>query len=301
MHNIFEVFYCVHEILPKKIHPLIYRFLILLLNLLYMWRATFELDYERSCLIIVIGFISLTRNKVTTIFSKQTFRPNFSTRRGKIPLLPHALPSFSPSSKRHDAATGDVVVVGGGGVEGKSAAGEIIRSKIYPPNHPGDARGDEITGSRYRGKFRVNDSVIVFQEFPVWTSGLDGGEGEGGPSTGILGTRGGGKEEPFCTFVEVTSRAEVTLRHLCRGETSLLPCRAFRSEGIEARRRQMARGAMRRYLITAVMGRGFVANTFACWIESKIDASQCVVYARFDHTTRRERQMKLETKLCWYR
>lgn len=133
MHNIFEVFYCVHEILPKKIHPLIYRFLILLLNLLYMWRATFELDYERSCLIIVIGFISLTRNKVTTIFSKQTFRPNFSTRRGKIPLLPHALPSFSPSSKRHDAATGDVVVIGGGGVEGKSAAGEIIRSKIYPP------------------------------------------------------------------------------------------------------------------------------------------------------------------------
>lgn len=90
------------------------------------------------------------------------------------------------------------------------------------------------------------------------------GRGEGGPSAGILGTRGGGKEEPFCTFVEVTSRAEVTLRHLCRGETSLLPCRAFRSEGIEARRRQMARGAMRRYLITAVMDRGFVANTFAC-------------------------------------
>lgn len=117
----------------------------------------------------------------------------------------------------------------------------------------------------------------------------------------IGGSRISGKEEPFCTFVEVTSRAEVTLRHLCRGETSLLPCRAFRSEGIEARRRQMARGAMRRYLITAVMGRGFVANTFACWIESKIDASQCVVYARFDHTTRRERQMKLETKLCWYR
>lgn len=162
-----------------------------------MWRATFELDYERSCLIIVIGFISLTRNKVTTIFFKQTFRPNFSTRRGKIPLLPRALPSFSPSSKRHDAATGDVVVVGGGGVEGKSAAGEIIRSKIYPPNHPGDARGDEITGSRYRGKFRVNDSVIVFQEFPVWTSGLDGGEGREDRAQGFWEHEGEGRRNPF--------------------------------------------------------------------------------------------------------
>lgn len=47
-------------------------------------------------------------------------------------------------------------------MEGKSAAGEIIRSKIYPPNHPGDARGDEITGSRYRGKFRVNDERYCF-------------------------------------------------------------------------------------------------------------------------------------------
>lgn len=157
-------------------------------------------------------------------------------------------------------------------MEGKSAAGEIIRSKIYPPNHPGDARGDEITGSRYRGKFRVNDERYCFSR----VSGMnertvdEGGDRGGGPSSGILETRGGGKElgeEPFCTFVEVTSRGEVTLRHLCRGETSLLNVAllgADRKRGDRARRRQMARGAMRRYLITAVMGRGFVANTFAC-------------------------------------
>lgn len=56
----------------------------------------------------------------------------------------------------------------------------------------------------------------------------------GGASTGILETRGGeGKEleEPFCTLVEVTSRAEVTLRHLCRGETSLLPIALLEAKG----------------------------------------------------------------------
>lgn len=125
-------------------------------------------------------------------------------------------------------------------MEGKSAAGEIIRSKIYPPNHPGDARGDEITGSRYRGKFRVNDERYCFSR----VSGMnertvdEGGDRGGGPSSGILETRGGGKElgeEPFCTFVEVTSRGEVTLRHLCRGETSLLNV-ALLGGGQEARR-----------------------------------------------------------------
>lgn len=134
-------------------------FLILFLNLLNLKHAVFELDWKRSCLVIIIGSISLTPNKVTTIFSKQTFRPNFS--RAKIPL-PRTLLSLRVPRCGHRRCDSR-----GGGVEGKSAAGEIIRSKIYPPNHPGDARGDEITGSRYRGKFRVNDSVIVFQEFPV--------------------------------------------------------------------------------------------------------------------------------------
>lgn len=40
-----------------------------------------------------------------------------------------------------------------------------------------------------------------------------------------------GVEEPFCTLVEVTSRAEVTLRHLCRGETSLLPIALLEAKG----------------------------------------------------------------------
>lgn len=65
-------------------------------------------------------------------------------------------------------------------MEGKSAAGEIIRSKIYPPNHPGDARGDEITGSRYRGKFRVNDERYCFSRVSGMNERtVDEGGGEG--------------------------------------------------------------------------------------------------------------------------
>jgi len=41
------------------------------------------------------------------------------------------------------------------------AAGEIIRSKTQPRN----ARGGGITPSRYRGKFKVNDTLLFFKSY----------------------------------------------------------------------------------------------------------------------------------------
>jgi len=41
------------------------------------------------------------------------------------------------------------------------AAGEIIRSKTQPRN----IRGGEITPSRYRGKFKVNDTLLFFKSY----------------------------------------------------------------------------------------------------------------------------------------
>lgn len=41
------------------------------------------------------------------------------------------------------------------------AAGEIIRSKTQPRN----TRGSGITSSRYRGKFKVNDTLLFFKSY----------------------------------------------------------------------------------------------------------------------------------------
>ncbi|CAL1683693.1 unnamed protein product [Lasius platythorax] len=46
-----------------------------------------------------------------------------------------------------------------GGRTAQRAAGEIIRSKTQPHN----TRGSEITPSRYRGKFKVNDTLLFFK------------------------------------------------------------------------------------------------------------------------------------------
>lgn len=156
-------------LLPRKGNIICY-FLIFLRVLTRYFRT--RLRKRKICWSSSVCDIAYLWTKEQKCFSKQTFSPNFSSREKSIPL-----PFFLSSSSRHDAATGDVAAAGAvvvvGGCRRKSAAGEIIRSKIYPPlpYHPRDARGDGITASRYRGKFRVNDSVIVFQEFPVWTSG----------------------------------------------------------------------------------------------------------------------------------
>lgn len=54
------------------------------------------------------------------------------------------------------------------------AAGEIIRSKTQPHN----TRGSEITPSRYRGKFKVNDTLLFFKSYRRWACNRESGSRE---------------------------------------------------------------------------------------------------------------------------